>query len=131
MSSNGVDGAKWLHLCLTLCNPMGCSPPGSSVCGILQARILKWVAFLPPGDLPDPGFKSLSLRSPALAGRFFTISATWEETLDTTSLHSEASELKTVSSLLVTWDVGSRGQVTVFYASQIVSSGCILRRKIS
>ena len=34
-----------LQSCLTLCNPMDCSPPGSSVCGILQARILKWVAM--------------------------------------------------------------------------------------
>ena len=31
------------HSCLTLCNPMDCSPPGSSVHGILQARILEWV----------------------------------------------------------------------------------------
>ena len=31
--------------CLTLCNPMHCSPPGSSVHGILQARILEWVAM--------------------------------------------------------------------------------------
>ena len=31
--------------CLTLCNPMDCSPPGSSVHGILQARTLEWVAI--------------------------------------------------------------------------------------
>ena len=31
--------------CPTLCNPMNCSPPGSSVHGILQARILEWVAI--------------------------------------------------------------------------------------
>ena len=31
--------------CPTLCNPMDCSPPGSSVPGILQARILEWVAI--------------------------------------------------------------------------------------
>ena len=31
--------------CLTLCNPLDCSPPGSSVGGILQARILKWIAI--------------------------------------------------------------------------------------
>ena len=31
--------------CLTLCNPMDCSPPGFSVLGILQARILEWVAI--------------------------------------------------------------------------------------
>ena len=33
------------QLCLTLCNPMECSPPGSSVEGILQSRKLKWVAI--------------------------------------------------------------------------------------
>ena len=37
--------AKSLQLCPTLCNPMDCSPPGSSVHGILQARILEWVAM--------------------------------------------------------------------------------------
>ena len=36
--------AKSLQLCLTLCDPMGCSPPGSSVHGILQAWILERVA---------------------------------------------------------------------------------------
>ena len=35
-----------LQSCLTLCDPMGCSPPSSSVHGILQARILEWVAIL-------------------------------------------------------------------------------------
>ena len=38
--------AKSLQLCLTLCNPMDYSPPGSSVPGILLARILEWVAML-------------------------------------------------------------------------------------
>ena len=33
----------------------------------------------PPGDLPDPGIEPVYLRSPALAGRFFTTSATWED----------------------------------------------------
>ena len=33
------------QLCLTLCDPMDCSPPGSSVHGILQARILEWVVI--------------------------------------------------------------------------------------
>ena len=33
------------QLCLTLCDLMDCSPPGSSVHGILQARILEWVAI--------------------------------------------------------------------------------------
>ena len=39
--------------CPTLCNPTDCSPPGSSVYGIFQARILEWVAISSsPGDLP-------------------------------------------------------------------------------
>ena len=33
------------QLCLALCNPVDCSPPGSSVDGISQARILEWVAI--------------------------------------------------------------------------------------
>ena len=37
--------AKLLQLCLSLCNPMDCSLPGSSVYGIPQARILEWVAM--------------------------------------------------------------------------------------
>ena len=53
----------------TLCNSMDCSPPGSSVHGISQARILEWVAIPFSEDLPDPGVDSVS---PALAGRFFT-----------------------------------------------------------
>ena len=36
--------AQSLQSCSTLCNPMDCSPPGSSVLRILQARILEWVA---------------------------------------------------------------------------------------
>ena len=51
------------QLCPTLCNPTDCSLPGSSTHGILQARILEWVAFPSPGDLPDLGIEP---RSPAL-----------------------------------------------------------------
>ena len=54
------------HLCLTLCVPMNCSSPGSSVYGILQARILEWVFTLTPGDLRNPGIKLESLVHPAL-----------------------------------------------------------------
>ena len=41
----------------TLCDPTDCSPPGFSVRGILQARILELVAIPSPGDLPDPGIE--------------------------------------------------------------------------
>ena len=38
--------AKSLELCPTLCDPVDCSPLGSSVHGIFQARILEWAAML-------------------------------------------------------------------------------------
>ena len=40
-----VQRAKQLRSCPAVCDPMDCSPPGSSVHGILQARILEWVAI--------------------------------------------------------------------------------------
>ena len=43
--------------CLTLCDPMDCTLPGSSVHGIYQARTLEWVLFPSPGDLPNPGIE--------------------------------------------------------------------------
>ena len=46
--------------------------------GILQARILEWVVMPPSRDLPDSGIEPVSHISPALAGEFFTTSATWE-----------------------------------------------------
>ena len=49
------------------CNPIDCSPPGSSVHGILLARILEWAVMPLPGDLPDPGIELMTLKSPALA----------------------------------------------------------------
>jgi len=48
---------------------MDCSSPGSSVHGIFQTRILEWLPFPTPGDLPDPGIKPASVAS---AGGFFT-----------------------------------------------------------
>ena len=48
-----------------LCNPMDCSPPGSSVHGILQARIQEWVAIFSSRDLPKSGIESLPLPNQA------------------------------------------------------------------
>ena len=62
-------------------DPMDWSPPGSSVHGLLQARILAWAAVPSSRDLPDPGVKLAPLKSPVLAGGFFTTSATWEAQL--------------------------------------------------
>ena len=53
--------SAWLLSCLTLCDPTDCSPPGSSVHGILQARICTGLPCPSPGDLPDPGIEPASL----------------------------------------------------------------------
>ena len=59
--------AKLLQLCLIRCDPMDCSPPGSSVHGSLQARILEWVAMPSSRGSSRPRDWILSLMSPALA----------------------------------------------------------------
>ena len=64
---------KVAKLCPTLCNPMD-----FTICGILQARILEWVAFPFSRGSSQPGIKP---RSPGTAGRFFTSLATREALL--------------------------------------------------
>ena len=67
--------AKSLQSGPTLCDPMDCTPPGSSVHGILQARLLEWVAILFSSGSSWP--RDWTQVSP-IAGRFFTIWATRE-----------------------------------------------------
>ena len=57
-----VKESEVTQLCPTLCDPVDCSPPGSSAHGILQARILEWVAISNPPEssplesiLAEPG----------------------------------------------------------------------------
>ena len=64
--------------CPSLCNPMDCSQPGSSVHGFSRQEYWSGLPFPSPGDLPDRGIESTTLTSPALADGFFTTSATWE-----------------------------------------------------
>ena len=62
----------------TRCDPMmiACQAPLSM--GFSRQRYWSGLPCLPPGHLPDPGIKPTSLKSPALAGGFFTTSTTWE-----------------------------------------------------
>ena len=67
-----ITMCEWVlspKLCLTLCNPMDCSPPGSSVHGISRARILEWVA-ISSSSSSQPRDRT---QSSAFAGVFFTI----------------------------------------------------------
>ena len=70
--------AKSLQLCLTLCDPMDCSLPGSSVHGIFQARILEWVA-MPFSKGSSPPRDQTHFSQVSWLGRQFLYSgATWE-----------------------------------------------------
>ena len=66
MARNSLTQCLWLDgacmcvcilLCLTLWDPMDCSPAGSSVHRILQARILEWAVMPSSRDLPNPGIE--------------------------------------------------------------------------
>ena len=63
------------QLCLILCDPTDCSPPGSSLLGILQARILEWVTIpFSRGSSWPRNWTQVS----CIAGWFSTLWATWE-----------------------------------------------------
>ena len=80
-------------------NPMNCSLPGSSVHGILQARILEWIAMPSSGDLPDPGIEpgSPALKAdslpteppgkPSALSLYLRLSLNWKGLLDTRILN--------------------------------------------
>ena len=61
-----------LQLCQALCNPMDCSPPGPSVCGILQARILEWVAVPSSRASSRPRYQTHISCVSCITGGFFT-----------------------------------------------------------
>ena len=67
--------AELFQSCLTLCNLMDCSPPGSSVLGILQAKILEWVAVPFSRGFFQPRNQT---QVSCVAVRFFTVLATRE-----------------------------------------------------
>ena len=75
--------AKSLQSYLTLYDPVDHSLPGSSVHGILQARILDWVALFSSRGSSTPRY----LMPPALAGGFFITSTTWEALLAFTTTY--------------------------------------------
>ena len=67
---------KSLQSCLTLCDPMDCSPPCSCVHGDSPGKNTGVGCHALQGGLPDPGIEPACLISPALAGGFFTTSVT-------------------------------------------------------
>ena len=69
---------KSLQSCPTLCDPIDHSPPGSSVHGILQARILAWIAMLSSRGFSPPKDQTHITYISFIGRGFFTTGATWE-----------------------------------------------------
>ena len=84
------------QLCLTLCDPIDCSPPGSSVHGSLQARILELVAIsFSRGSSRPKDRTCVSCVSPALAGGLFTPEQAGERPHFLISSYSQKSGVRT------------------------------------
>ena len=78
-SVHALVGARSLQSCPTLCDPMDCSLPGSSVHGISQARILEWAAVpTSRGFSPTQGLNLYLFHLLLWQGGFSTTSASWE-----------------------------------------------------
>ena len=73
----GLMSAQLLQSCPTLCDPMDCSPPGSSVHGDSPGKNTGMGCHaLLRGNLCNPGIEPVSLMSPVMASKFFTTSTT-------------------------------------------------------
>ena len=70
--------AEWLQSCLSLPDPVDYSPPGSSVHGILQARIPEWVTIIFSRGSSQLRNQTRVYFVSSIGGRFFTTRATWE-----------------------------------------------------
>ena len=78
---NGCRHARSFESFLTLSDPMDCSPPGSSVHGIFQARILEWVAMPSSRGSFWPRDRTCHSCNSCIVGRFFTAEPPGKHTL--------------------------------------------------
>ena len=117
-----IPCVKSLLSYLTLCNPMDYSPPGSSVHGILQARILEWVAMPSSWGSSHPGIESTCLTSPASVGRWALYHRCHLGSPDGTVL----GETARYSSKVV--NKGSLGKESVQFSCSVVSDSLQLHR---
>ena len=110
--------AKSLQLCLHLCSPMGCSPPGSCVHEILQARIQEWGAMPASRGSSRPRDWACVSYVPCIEGGFFTPCATWEAPrMNRSQLIYSFYSLWEVSS----FQVGDNYKLVLLWTSQNVS----------
>jgi len=99
--------------CPTLCDPVDCSPPGSSVCGILQARTLEWVALQAGSLLSEPPGKGSILKKCPI---------TWE----TSSSRGAAPSLRSCEQTPLQGFSCLPGRAAPFWALRVLSPSCPL-----
>ena len=89
-----VLGAKLLLSCLTLCAPMDCTPPSSSVRGILQARIVEWIAMPSSRASFRARDQTYVSRGSCIAGRFFTAEPLGSPQINCTSIFKNVDSIR-------------------------------------
>ena len=99
--------AKLLQSCLTFCDPVNCSLPGSSVHGILQARLLEWIAI---PFCRESAWTRVQTQVSCISGRFFTSEppGSWETSylgfyLVFRTMGKRATYITTVGKLKIWW----------------------------
>ena len=98
------------QLCPTLCDPMDCSLPGSSVHGTLQARILEWVATPFSRGSSQPRDRTWVS---CIAGRFFTLWATREASVLMTVSFSSVQSLSRVWLFVTPWTAARQASLSI------------------
>ena len=88
---------------------MECSPPGSSVHGIIPARILEWVAISISGDLPDPGIEPTSPVAPALQGHSSSAEPLGKPSFPLAVGHAVTSPVVASPGMVTAWTSGTVG----------------------
>ena len=105
------------QLCPNLCKPMDCSPPGSSVHGISQARILEWVAIsFSRGSSWPRNWTQVS----GIAGRFFT---DWASRESLVSVVSSSLDARSCPTLVTPWTVAHQAPMSMGLFRQECWSG--------
>ena len=107
---------KATQLCLTLCNPKDCSLPGSSVHGILQIRVLEWVAVpFSRGSSQPTDWTPVS----HIVGGFFTIWVTREAQ----NFKWKCQSLGRIQLFVTPWTVGHQALLSMGFSRQEYWSG--------
>ena len=115
---------KVAQLWLTLCNPIDCSLPGSSVHGILQTRMLKWVAMPFSGGSSQPRDRTLVS---CIAGRFFTVQVTREALEVSRKLLYTPPHLKIILVVLVLFIFSGKCAFPQYLQTRLKLNGVMLR----